>query len=371
MKTEKKSAESFETIEEVMEGVRVLHLDYVRSRFMRAKRCYDKDGDLNRIGKEIEAVVKAVEMGLPLWPVVTAEKEGSGFVGQISAEEIKKKYGRDNTSIEFLSDTKELDKKLTELYKEWETFFADFPKATGIDLIASERKEQIETHGYSVEGDVENNPWQLRFAINQLVREEGLNKTWPAGWSMAGWEKLISKPYKDRLVIAGALIAAELDRMMLVEEKEKEAKEKEPRPGIDREVEAFTFGGAPFNVSGNPIGTGRIQCEGPGNAEMEFLLSLDEQARVKALKKSVEDLMEAAYDTAFRSASNPEGKNPDYVKRPELGIKPRKFHAEERLNEVRDGIERYIAAGQQVPAAWVEELIELYAEIDNMKTVNG
>ena len=33
----------------------------------------------------------------------------------------------------------------------------------------------------------------------------------PHGWNPVFWKKMIDKDYKDRLVIAGALIAAEID----------------------------------------------------------------------------------------------------------------------------------------------------------------
>ena len=35
----------------------------------------------------------------------------------------------------------------------------------------------------------------------------------PNGWDQEIWEKMIRKPHQERLIIAGALIAAELDRL--------------------------------------------------------------------------------------------------------------------------------------------------------------
>ncbi len=35
----------------------------------------------------------------------------------------------------------------------------------------------------------------------------------PEGWNKELHNKMMNKPYKDRLIIAGALIAAEIDRI--------------------------------------------------------------------------------------------------------------------------------------------------------------
>lgn len=90
------------------------------------------------------------------------------------------------------------------------------PKS-GIELIAQERQEQIEKHGKTVEYDVENNSdKQLRWAAERLLAsdEKALPDWQPApGWDKELFDKMYEKPYKERLIIAGALIAAELDRL--------------------------------------------------------------------------------------------------------------------------------------------------------------
>jgi hypothetical protein len=90
----------------------------------------------------------------------------------------------------------------------------------GIDLIVKERDEQIHKHGYTVLGDVENNnESQLIFAAANLVEDYPeefktmFEEDSPPGWKKEVWIRLINKPYKERLVIAGALIAAEIDRI--------------------------------------------------------------------------------------------------------------------------------------------------------------
>jgi len=100
-------------------------------------------------------------------------------------------------------------------------------KQTGIELIAQERKEQIEKHGISVEEDVEVNVSdELRLAAHTLtsvrskitVDGDLIRPFNPWPWKEYAWVKICKKSYKDRLVVAGALIAAEIDRLQAIEE---------------------------------------------------------------------------------------------------------------------------------------------------------
>lgn len=89
---------------------------------------------------------------------------------------------------------------------------------TGIELIAQERKEQIEKHGYSLASDQDiNTDCQLSTAAcilcYEAIDEIDSRNDPPHDWSLEAWQKMHDKPYKERLVIAGALIAAELDRL--------------------------------------------------------------------------------------------------------------------------------------------------------------
>lgn len=97
---------------------------------------------------------------------------------------------------------------------------------TGIELIAKERQEQIEKHGRTPETDYNQNyEGQLPFAASCLAFDE--IEDWdarheaPVNWNLDIWQKMHDKPHKERLIIAGALIAAELDRLAW-EEKIKE-----------------------------------------------------------------------------------------------------------------------------------------------------
>lgn len=94
---------------------------------------------------------------------------------------------------------------------------------TGIELIAQERAEQINKHGRTLEYDRKEN-WdtQLSTAAGILCYEDieeidAAFDTPPTGWSLELWQKMWNKPYRERLIIAGALIAAEIDRVTELE----------------------------------------------------------------------------------------------------------------------------------------------------------
>ena len=85
---------------------------------------------------------------------------------------------------------------------------------TGIELIAEERAEQLDKHQRTIEDDVEYNPdGQIRDAACELAQDEPIFRYFPKMWQGKIMQHAISKSYKDRLVIAGALIAAEIDRI--------------------------------------------------------------------------------------------------------------------------------------------------------------
>lgn len=83
------------------------------------------------------------------------------------------------------------------------------------ELIAQERKEQIEKHRRSIENDAQfNTSFQLIDGAKKLLFSGSRHGTTePPGWDIQIWMKMVTKPYKERLIIAGALIAAEIDRL--------------------------------------------------------------------------------------------------------------------------------------------------------------
>ena len=93
---------------------------------------------------------------------------------------------------------------------------------TGIELIAKERQEQIDKHGRTIEIDVlENWDFQLSTAACALcyeaIEEIDMRNDPPTNWDLELWQAMHDKPYNERLVIAGALIAAEIDRVNRLE----------------------------------------------------------------------------------------------------------------------------------------------------------
>ena len=85
---------------------------------------------------------------------------------------------------------------------------------TGIELIARERAEQIKKHGRTPDRDIqENSNYQLHQGALKLLR---LDRIPPENWDIKLWDRMVSKPYKDRLIIAGALISGEIDRLISI-----------------------------------------------------------------------------------------------------------------------------------------------------------
>ena len=83
---------------------------------------------------------------------------------------------------------------------------------TGVELIAIERQEQIEKHGFDVTKDQGYSKGELikaaLFAINPNQFE------WPYYWMEEFRNKILAKTTEiERLKVAGALIAAEIDRI--------------------------------------------------------------------------------------------------------------------------------------------------------------
>lgn len=86
---------------------------------------------------------------------------------------------------------------------------------TGIELISQERQKQLQK-GRSVHSDYRyNNDQQLRKAAQRLLHEVPDRLSAPYDWDVDLWQKMCGKPYSERLIIVGALVAAELDRIQM------------------------------------------------------------------------------------------------------------------------------------------------------------
>jgi hypothetical protein len=123
------------------------------------------------------------------------------------AEESKKtieKYGLPEELTKYgyqIKMTPEEIKSLTELKKE---------KMTGVDLISKERWEHKIKHGKSVKHDFETykNKELVQAALGLML---GNPLFMPEGWDEEQYGKMLGKPEVERLIIAGSLIAAQID----------------------------------------------------------------------------------------------------------------------------------------------------------------
>lgn len=86
---------------------------------------------------------------------------------------------------------------------------------TGIELIAQERAEQIEKHGRTLLDDVVNNQHgELAQVAKYLCTKYSPEQEYPRNWSQEFKFRIDrNKTQKQRLIIAAALLAAEIDRL--------------------------------------------------------------------------------------------------------------------------------------------------------------
>lgn len=82
----------------------------------------------------------------------------------------------------------------------------------GIELIAKERQEQIEKHQFTIEHDSKFKDGELIVFANYLLlsNEDKI----PKEFNQDMVRQIHCKPYIQQLSIAGALIAAEIDRIL-------------------------------------------------------------------------------------------------------------------------------------------------------------
>jgi hypothetical protein len=90
-------------------------------------------------------------------------------------------------------------------------------KTYGTQLIAEERTRQIENEKWTEEHDSQHNRGEMAIAAACYAVEgtdaEVEHPDYPGGWPWESkWDKREKHSYMRRLVIAGALIAAEIDR---------------------------------------------------------------------------------------------------------------------------------------------------------------
>lgn len=99
---------------------------------------------------------------------------------------------------------------------------------TGIELITEERLEQIQKHGFTLENDQEHNASELveaalsclfydRLLINRFGVMSHPGYWWPTQFNEEIYSKIEAKDRIGQLKVAGALIAAEIDRLLVLE----------------------------------------------------------------------------------------------------------------------------------------------------------
>lgn len=99
-----------------------------------------------------------------------------------------------------------------------------------INLICKERIEQIYNHKRTIHADVLHNPnGELIKAARALMKPTPVEHDFPESWGVAACRKMINKSLIERYTIAGALIAAEIDRIDYLE-KEKKARTERNHP---------------------------------------------------------------------------------------------------------------------------------------------
>lgn len=89
-------------------------------------------------------------------------------------------------------------------------------QSRGAILIHAERIEQVKKHGYSEDHDKGNSGDELRLAAIAILHRQEVY--WPKWWSRDVFAHILEKPYEEQLVIAGALLAAEVDRKLYEKE---------------------------------------------------------------------------------------------------------------------------------------------------------
>lgn len=87
---------------------------------------------------------------------------------------------------------------------------------TGIEKIAQERLEQKTVHNHTLMNDYQQYPdFELMDAAVAILQSR--KDFWPSNMDAETFDKISKKSYEERLVVAGALIAAEIDRLNYTE----------------------------------------------------------------------------------------------------------------------------------------------------------
>lgn len=95
----------------------------------------------------------------------------------------------------------------------------DSKTTPGLELVIRERiDKQIGKHGFTGEHHANHPEWydkgQLPYAAELLISTNPVTANqYPINWDYAWFTDLLCRSYKDRLVIAAALLVSKLDRL--------------------------------------------------------------------------------------------------------------------------------------------------------------
>jgi len=97
----------------------------------------------------------------------------------------------------------------------------------GIAMITTERAEQIHKHGFDTEHDKQHTGGELLEVARSLIYLRLDWTVYPVDWPVELFHKINKKSRVEQLAVAGALIAAEIDRQLAEEERDDETTRKE------------------------------------------------------------------------------------------------------------------------------------------------
>lgn len=117
--------------------------------------------------------------------------------------------------VQILKQTPPKENAVANWQKDAEAYLQQRASA-GANLIEQERLEQLEKHGITLLDDRKHTAGQLWNAAMFCVT--GTSTWWPDGWDLGVRNNIGRKEFKERLVIAGALLAAEIDRLLEYEQ---------------------------------------------------------------------------------------------------------------------------------------------------------
>ena len=94
--------------------------------------------------------------------------------------------------------------------------FKVYDMTTGLEKMTDERHEQIIKHGFNSESDTDifHQCGELKEAAMYLLSDGAC--PFPPNWNPDWKKKFYGKTKIERLVVAGALLAAEIDRLQYV-----------------------------------------------------------------------------------------------------------------------------------------------------------